>query len=78
VVIFTQQPTLAPTATSIYQATSAALLAERGTPVPDAAATDQQNRFSFGWNDIPWGFLSVMAIAGFLWYQFIWRRRQPR
>jgi uncharacterized protein YraI len=78
VVIFTQQPTLAPTATSIYQATSAALLAARGTPVPDAAASDQQNRLSFGWNDIPWGFLSVMAIAGFLWYQFIWRRRQRR
>jgi uncharacterized protein YgiM (DUF1202 family) len=78
VVIITQQPTLAPTATSIYQATSAALLAGQGTPAPDIAATEQENQFSLGWGDIPWGFLSVMAIAGFLWYEFIWRRRQRR
>jgi hypothetical protein len=71
-----EQPTLAPTATSIYEGTSAAILAARGTPEPlsaDAAAAGQDS--SSMWENIPWGILSVLVIAGFLYYQFIQRRR---
>jgi uncharacterized protein YgiM (DUF1202 family) len=69
------QPTLAPTATSIYQATSAAMLAKIGTP--EAVPTPQRAAGSGGltWSDIPWGVLAILVIAGFLVYQFYWRRK---
>lgn len=70
-------PTLAPTATSIYQPTAAALLAERGTPDPILIELpDDANTSSFSWSDFPWGILSLVVIAAFLFYQFYWRRRQ--
>jgi uncharacterized protein YgiM (DUF1202 family) len=74
-VVITEQPTLAPTATSIYQATSAAMLTEMGTPEANDQTTAADSGRSFGWGDIPWGILSILVIAGFLWYQFFWRRR---
>jgi uncharacterized protein YgiM (DUF1202 family) len=70
-------PTLAPTATSIYQTTAAALLARRGTPDPALTELPAESRTTpFDWNDFPWGILSLVVIAGFFWYQFYWRRRQ--
>ena len=71
-----RQPTFAPTATSIYQATSAALLENRGTPDPTLTARPSEQRSFFQWADIPWGILSVLVVAGFLWYQFRQRRRR--
>lgn len=71
-----EQPTLAPTATSEYQATAAALLSERGTPEP--ADSPQRQPSSFSWSDIPWGILAIVIIAGFLWYQFAVRRGRRR
>jgi uncharacterized protein YraI len=73
-----EQPTLAPTPTSEYQATSAALLAER-TPEPagPSSSTAQQDG-GFGWSSIPWGILAIVVIAGFLWYQFVARRHRRR
>jgi hypothetical protein len=71
----TELPTLAPTATSIYQSTASALLAQRGTP--DPALTELppgSGASSFSWSDFPWGILSLVVIAAFLWYQFYWRR----
>jgi len=68
------QPTFAPTATSIYQATSEALMASRGTP--EAVPSGESSPTAFTWGDIPWGILSVLVIAGFFWYQFIQRRRR--
>ena len=75
--IVAEQPTLAPTATSIYEATSAAMLASRGTPepLPGDGASAEQETSSF-WENIPWGILSVLVIAGFLYYQYIQRRRR--
>lgn len=71
-------PTLAPTATSIYQPTAAALLAERGTPDPILIEVpDDANTSSFSWSDFPWGILSLVVIVAFLFYQFYWRRRRP-
>ena len=79
VVIVTGQPTLAPTATSIYQATSAAILAEYGTPEAVATGSSSAQQGSrFGWGDIPWGIFALVIIAGFVGYQFIWRRSKPR
>jgi uncharacterized protein YgiM (DUF1202 family) len=72
--ITSEQPTLAPTATSIYEGTSAAILAARGTPEPVPADAAEQDTSSI-WGNIPWGILSVLVIAGFLYYQFIQRRR---
>ena len=74
--IVSEQPTLAPTATSIYEATSAAMLASRGTPEPlgDGASAAQET--SSFWENIPWGILSVLVIAGFLYYQYVQRRRR--
>jgi hypothetical protein len=70
-------PTLAPTATSIYQPTAAALLAAR---TPDPALTQlspaESRASAFNWNDFPWGILSLVVIAAFVWYQFYWRRRK--
>jgi uncharacterized protein YraI len=74
---FTEIPTLAPTSTSIYQATSAAILAARGTP--DSALTiitEPAPANSLSWDDLPWGIISLILIAVFLWYQFIYRRRR--
>ncbi len=72
-----EQPTLAPTATSIYDATSAAMLAEVGTPDPSLEG-GASALSPFGWSDIPWGILAILVIAGFLWYQFIYRRGRRR
>lgn len=70
-------PTLAPTATSIYQPTAAALLAQRGTPDPILIELPaDSNASSFSWSDFPWGILSLVVIAAFLFYQFYWRRRR--
>ncbi|MCB0165054.1 MAG: SH3 domain-containing protein, partial [Anaerolineae bacterium] len=71
-----EQPTFAPTATSIYDATSAALLAARGTPDPSLLEPASDDNSTFGWSDLPWGILSLVVIAGFFWYQFVLRRRQ--
>jgi hypothetical protein len=81
VIIVTGQPTLAPTATSIYQATSAALLAEAGTPEPPEVSSASSANSGFGWNDIPWGILAIVVVVGFVWYQFVRqrsRRRRPK
>ncbi len=67
-------PTFAPTATSVYEATSAALLTNRGTP--DPAVTElSSERGAFQWSDLPWGVLSVIVVAAILWYQFSRQRR---
>jgi hypothetical protein len=71
-----EQPTFAPTATSIYEATSAALLASRGTPDPSLTELPLDQESTFSWDNIPWGLLSVLVIIGFFWYQFKGRRRQ--
>lgn len=72
-----EQPTFAPTATSVYQATSAALLTTRGTPDPslEQGGTAGQSAASY-WSNIPWGVLSILVIIGFFWYQFSLRRRR--
>ncbi len=73
-----EQPTYAPTATSIYKATSDSLLANRGTPEPELTESpdsDQQSS-SFSWGSIPWGILSVLVIIGFFWYQLAQRRNR--
>lgn len=67
-------PTFAPTATSVYQATAAALLQQRGTPDP-SLREGLGRRTSFDWGALPWGVLSIAAVAAFLWYQFFFRRR---
>lgn len=69
-------PTLAPTATSIYQPTAAAILANRGTPDPSLTVLSTESKPIFGWGDIPWGILSLLVIAGFIWYQFYRRNRR--
>lgn len=71
-----EQPTFAPTATSIYDATSAALLAARGTPDPSLLEFAGGDDSDFGWSDLPWGIFSLVVIAGFFWYQFVLRRRR--
>lgn len=73
-----EQPTLAPTATSIYQSTSEAILANRGTPDPALTETAETGESSLSWSSIPWGILAVLAIAGFVWYQFIYKRSRRR
>lgn len=73
-----EQPTFAPTATSIFEATSIALLASRGTPDPALTQiASEEPAASFTWSTIPWGILSILIIIGFFWYQFM-LRRQPR
>jgi hypothetical protein len=72
-----EQPTYAPSATSIYEATSSAMLATRGTPEPLPAEESVSGQTSlFNLENIPWGVLSVVVIVGFLWYQFVQRRRR--
>lgn len=67
-------PTFAPTATSVYQATAAALLQQRGTPDP-SLREGLGRRSGFDWGAVPWGMLSIVVVAAFLWYQFVFRRR---
>lgn len=67
-------PEFAPTATSVYQATSVSLLAARGTPDPALSPISPARGNSFEWRDIPWGILSAVVLGVFLWYQ--WRRRR--
>jgi hypothetical protein len=67
-------PTFAPTATSIYQETSAAVLAVRGTP--DPSLTEMPKQRSFNWGALPWGIPSVLVVIGLFWYQFGRRRRR--
>jgi uncharacterized protein YraI len=72
-----EQPTFAPTATSIFEATSIALLAGRGTPDPSLTqVSSEEPAPSFAWNTIPWGILSILVIIGFFWYQFVLRRQR--
>ncbi|MCG3212033.1 MAG: hypothetical protein FOGNACKC_05680 [Anaerolineae bacterium] len=71
-----EQPTLAPSPTSEYQATSAALLAAHGTPEPPPTPSSARPAASFSWSDIPWGLLAMVIIAGFVGYQFWYRRRR--
>jgi uncharacterized protein YgiM (DUF1202 family) len=73
----TDLPTLAPTATSIYQPTAAALLEQRGTPQPELTVIPTPAEPAFSWEDIPWGILALLLVAGFIWYQYN-RRRQAR
>jgi hypothetical protein len=68
-------PTYAPTATSVYQATSAAVLADRGTPDPTLTELPDK-RSLINWSALPWGILSVVVVAGLLWYQFSRSRRK--
>jgi uncharacterized protein YgiM (DUF1202 family) len=73
--LLAELPTLAPTATSVYQATAAALLAQRGTPDPILIAAPEESVAAFDWSNFPWGILSLIVIGAFFWYQFYWRRR---
>jgi hypothetical protein len=75
--ISAQQPTFAPTATSPYQATAAALLSARGTPQPLAGELDKEtpSSFEFSWMAIPWGALSLLVMGGLVWFQITRRRR---
>jgi hypothetical protein len=70
------QPTFAPTATSVFQATSEALLANRGTPDPALTELESDQGSAFSWGSIPWGILSLLVIIGIFWYQFTQRRRR--
>jgi uncharacterized protein YgiM (DUF1202 family) len=67
--------TFAPTATSVFQATSAALLAGRGTPDPAVTALSSDRPSSFEWGQLPWGIISLLVVAAFLWYHFSRRQR---
>jgi uncharacterized protein YraI len=71
-----QQPTFAPTATSVFQATSEALLSNRGTPDPSLTELASEEQSSFSWGSIPWGILSLLVIIGIFWYQFTQRGRR--
>jgi SH3-like domain-containing protein len=66
IILPSEQPTFAPTATSLYQATAAALLDNR-TPEPPPAVSAPPPQDG---TVLPWGILSLVVIAGFLWYQF--------
>ena len=67
--------TFAPTATSVYDATAAAVVAERGTPDPSLNEAAAEDSSSFEWRNLPWGVLAIVLVAGFLWIQFSRRRR---
>jgi uncharacterized protein YgiM (DUF1202 family) len=73
-----KQPTIfAPTATSVYEATSVALLAGRSTPEPIPTEPDIKRPGPLSiWSNIPWGILSLLVIIGFSWYQFARRGRR--
>jgi uncharacterized protein YgiM (DUF1202 family) len=77
--VLSKLPTLAPTATSEYDATSAVALVRRGTPDPILTTlSSSERRSSFSWRELPWGILSLILIAGFVWYQVVVRRRKSR
>ncbi len=67
--LMTAPPTFAPTPTSRYQSTAAALLEQRGTPAPVTEASPAP----FEWRSLPWGLLSILLIAAIVWFQ--WRRQ---
>ncbi len=67
-------PTFAPTATSVYQPTSAALLNQRGTPDPSLTNLDGEGTSTFSWGALPWGIGSIIVIAIIFWYQLKRRR----
>ncbi len=69
-----KQPTFAPTATSIYQATSEALLSDHDPVEP--VTNEPSSTFSFSWSTLPWGILAILLVIGFIWYQFGYRRRR--
>ena len=67
-------PTFAPTATSVYQPTSEALLNERGTPDPSLTELEGGQTGVFSWGALPWGIGSIIVIAVLLWFQLKRRR----
>ncbi|MEM7344855.1 MAG: SH3 domain-containing protein, partial [Chloroflexota bacterium] len=67
--------TFAPTPTSIYQATSDALIENRGTPDPSLTEDGGSQLSLFSWGALPWGILSGILVAILLWYQLRRRRR---
>jgi uncharacterized protein YgiM (DUF1202 family) len=69
-------PTYAPTATSVYQATSAAIVSARGTPDPAVRALPSQQRQFFSRDNFPWGVLSLIVVGAVLWYQLFFRKRR--
>jgi hypothetical protein len=68
-------PTFAPTATSEFDATAAAIIETRGTPDPTLTASAAEGGFSFEWGTLPWGILALVLVVGFFWYQFSRRGR---
>jgi len=65
--------TLAPTATSVYKATSEAILASR---TPDPSLTEIPSDQSFiNWSRLPWGIVLLLVVIGLFWYQFRRNRR---
>ncbi len=71
--IVLNQPTFAPTATSLYQATSEAMLSDRD-PAEAIAETEPASTSSFSWDSLPWGILAILFVVVFIWYQFVYRR----
>lgn len=67
--------TFAPTATSVFEATSAALLAGRGTPDPAVTTLSSDRPSSLDLGQLPWGIISLLVVAAFLWYHFNRRQR---
>jgi len=60
--------TLAPTATSVYQATSEAILASR---TPDPSLTEiPSDQSLINWSRLPWGIVLLLVVIGLFWYQF--------
>jgi len=72
--IVLNQPTFAPTATSLYQATSAAILADRDPTEAVTEAEPAASASSFSWDSLPWGILAILLVAIFIWYQFVYHR----
>jgi uncharacterized protein YgiM (DUF1202 family) len=68
-------PTFAPTATSEFDATAAAIIETRGTPDPTLTESAAEGGFSFEWGTLPWGILALVLVVGFFWYQFSRRGR---
>jgi uncharacterized protein YraI len=65
--------TLAPTATSVYKATSEAILASR---TPDPSLTEiPSDQSLINWNRLPWGIVLLLVVIGLFWYQFRRNRR---
>jgi uncharacterized protein YraI len=64
----------APTATSIYDATTATEAANRGSPDPGETTAAAPNQDGFAWGNLPWGVLAIVLVAGILWLQFSRRR----